>query len=127
MSVEEWRQAAGRRNDRLLAEGLESEDNSAAAVERELAEETGYDPGYVEYMAAVEPANGVADAVSHYQLAKECRSTAERISMTTSRSWSRRRGSMSCAKRPGWTIYDGRTRLGVLYGALFVDTAERNP
>ena len=76
--IEEWREPVKRVNYGLPAGGLEDEDDEpAAAVERELTEETGYEAGSVEHLTTVEPANGISDMVFHYFVAHDCTPTAE--------------------------------------------------
>jgi len=71
--IEEWRQAVGRVNRGLPAGGVEpGDDDLAAAAHRELAEETGHEAGSVEQLLSVEPANGIADSVHHYFVARDC-------------------------------------------------------
>ncbi|TKX47580.1 NUDIX hydrolase [Halorubrum sp. SD690R] len=92
--IDEWRQAVGRVNRGIPAGTMEPEDGAAgdggpacrepttAAVERaaarELAEETGYEADAFERLTAVEPTNGMANAVHHHVLATGCEPTAER-------------------------------------------------
>ena len=76
--VEEWRQAVGRVNRGLPAGTVEADDADLAAVaRRELREETGHEAGTVEPLQAVEPANGFANSVHHYFLARDCEPSAE--------------------------------------------------
>lgn len=76
--VEEWRQAVDRVSRGLPAGGVEpSDDGLGEAVDRELAEETGYEPGDVEHLVSVAPTNGVADSVHHHFVATDCTPTAE--------------------------------------------------
>jgi len=127
--IEEWRQAVGRVNYGLPAGSLESDDDDpATAVERELGEETGYEPGTVEHLTTVEPANGFSDAVFQYFLATDCTPTADRnldynesIAVETTTF-----DALVEAARED-ELRDGRTMLGVLYYALFEGDAERNP
>ena len=70
--IDEWRHAVRRVNRGLPAGTLDDGEDPETAAERELAEETGYRPGSVEHLTAVEPANGFSDAVFHYVLAREC-------------------------------------------------------
>jgi ADP-ribose pyrophosphatase len=76
--IEEWREPVKRINCGLPAGGLEPSDaDPAAAAERELAEETGYEAGSVTALTSVEQANGISDMVFHYFLAEDCTPTAE--------------------------------------------------
>ena len=119
--IEEWRQAVKRVNRGLPAGSVEPEDDAPAdAVHRELAEETGYEAGSIEHLTSVEPANGFADAVFHYFVARECEPTAERdldynesirVDTTTVE-------DLVADVREG-RLRDGRAALGVLYYALF--------
>jgi ADP-ribose pyrophosphatase len=76
--VEEWRQAVGRVNRGLPAGTMEAGEDVETAARRELAEETGHEAAGVERLTAVEPANGVANSVHHYVVARGCEPTAER-------------------------------------------------
>ena len=77
--VEEWRQAVDRVNRALPAGSAEPDDDDLDSVaRRELAEETGYEAGSLEYLFAVEPANGLLNSVHHYFVARDCEPTAER-------------------------------------------------
>ncbi|WP_436929422.1 NUDIX hydrolase [Halosimplex halobium] len=119
--IEEWRQAVGRVNRALPAGSMESEDTDPeSCVARELEEETGYLPGEVEHLTTVEPANGFADAVFHYFVARDCEPTGERdldynedirVEATTF-------DALVEAARED-ELRDGRSMLGVLYFALF--------
>ena len=72
--IEEWRQAVDRLNRGLPAGTTEPDDpDLAAAAARELAEETGYDAGSLSHLATTEPANGIANTVHHYFVARDCR------------------------------------------------------
>jgi ADP-ribose pyrophosphatase len=119
--IEEWRQPVRRVNRGLPAGGLEPEDDDPAdAVARELEEETGYEPGSVERLTSVEPANGIADMVFHYFVARDCTPSGHqnldynediRVDTTTF-------DALVEAARED-ELRDGRTMLGVLYYELF--------
>jgi ADP-ribose pyrophosphatase len=119
--VDEWRHPVRRVNRGLPAGGVEpGDDDPRDAVARELEEETGYEPGDVEHLTTVEPANGFADAVFHYFVARDCTPTGARqldynetieVATTTF-------DDLLAAARED-ELRDGRTMLGVLYYALF--------
>jgi ADP-ribose pyrophosphatase len=119
--IEEWRQPVRRVNRGLPAGSIEREDaEPEATVGRELQEETGYRPGRVEHLTSVEPANGFADAVFHYFVARDCTPSGEqnldynediRVETTTF-------DELVAGARDG-ELRDGRSMLGVLYYALF--------
>ncbi|WP_436911118.1 NUDIX hydrolase [Halosimplex marinum] len=119
--IEEWRQAVGRVNRALPAGSMESEDTAPeSCVARELEEETGYLPGEVEHLTTVEPANGFADAVFHYFVARDCEPTGERdldynedINVETTTF-----DALVAAARED-DLRDGRSMLGVLYFEVF--------
>ncbi|WP_435062447.1 NUDIX hydrolase [Halobaculum sp. EA56] len=76
--VEEWRQAVGRTNRGLPAGTVEDDDaDLATAARRELREETGHEADTVERVHTVEPANGIANSVHHYFLARGCEPAGE--------------------------------------------------
>ena len=76
--IEEWRQAVGRANLGLPAGTTEPEDDDLrAAARRELAEETGYEAASLDTFCTVEPANGIANTVHHYFVARGCEPTGE--------------------------------------------------
>ena len=78
VTVAEWRQAVGRTNRGLPAGTSEPDDaDLAATARRELTEETGFEAETVERLDAAEPANGIANSVHHYFVARGCRSTGE--------------------------------------------------
>ncbi|WP_135821222.1 NUDIX domain-containing protein [Halostella litorea] len=119
--VEEWRQAVKRVNRALPAGGLEPvDDDRDDAARRELAEETGYEAGTVERLTSVEPANGFADAVFHYYVARGCTPTGEQSldDDETIRVDTAAFDDLREAVRTG-ELRDGRSALGVLYYALF--------
>jgi ADP-ribose pyrophosphatase len=119
--VEEWRQAVGRMNRSLPAGNVESVDaDVAAAAHRELAEEAGCAAGSLTHLTTVEPANGFADAVFHYYVARDCTATAageqdaDEFIRTTTTPFE----DLLAAARTG-ELRDGRAMLGVLYYAMF--------
>ncbi|MFC6903701.1 NUDIX hydrolase [Halalkalicoccus tibetensis] len=75
--IEEWRQAVKRVNRGLPAGSIEPGEDREAAARRELAEETGYEAGEMEFLATIELANGLLDAVHHYFVAHDCEPTGE--------------------------------------------------
>ncbi|WP_128476473.1 NUDIX hydrolase [Halorussus pelagicus] len=119
--IEEWRQAVRRVNRSLPVGGMEPEDEDrAAAARRELREETGHEAESVEFLTSIEPANGVANSVLHFFVARECTPTAEqeldhnesiRVETTTVEELREH-----IAERE---IRDGRTTLGLLYYEAF--------
>ena len=123
--IDEWRHPVRRVNRGLPAGGLEPDDDDPAdAVARELEEETGYEPGSVERLTTVEPANGILDSVFYYFVARDCTPTGQqnldynediRVDTTTF-------DDLVAAARTD-DLRDGRTMLGVLYYALFEDGA----
>ena len=77
--IEEWRQAVGRASLGLPAGTVEPEDETLeAAARRELAEETGYEAASLDPAGTFEPANGIANTVHHYFVARGCEPTADR-------------------------------------------------
>ena len=118
--IEEWRQAIDRVTYGLPAGSLEAGDaDLLAAARRELTEETGYEAGTVEPLAAYEPANGLFDSVFHYVVARDCEATGEqaldhnesiRVDTTTFETLRERVLSGD--------LRDGRSALGVLQYAL---------
>ncbi|UPV75128.1 NUDIX hydrolase [Halorussus limi] len=123
--IEEWRQAVRRVNRSLPVGGMEPEDEDrAAAARRELREETGHEADRVEFLTSVEPANGIANALLHFFVARGCTPTAEqeldhnesiRVDTTTVEELREH-----IAERE---TRDGRTTLGLLYYEAF-GTAE---
>jgi ADP-ribose pyrophosphatase len=118
--IEEWRQAVGRVNRGLPAGNLEAGEDPAAAAHRELAEETGHEAADLEPLTTVEPANGFADSVFHYVVARGCEPTADqtldynesiRVDTATVE-------DLLDAARDG-DLRDGRSMLAVCYYALF--------
>jgi len=76
--IEEWRQAVSRVSFGLPVGGVEPEDADLSdAAARELAEETGHEADSVEPLLTVEPANGIADSVMHFFVARGCRPESE--------------------------------------------------
>jgi ADP-ribose pyrophosphatase len=119
--IEEWRQAVKRVNRALPAGSVEEGDaEPRAAVDRELREETGYEADSVEHLYTAEPANGYADSVFHYFLARGCTPTAsqdldfnESIRVETTDF-----DALLDAVREG-DLRDGRSAVGIMYYALF--------
>ncbi|WP_372911447.1 NUDIX hydrolase [Salinigranum sp.] len=113
--IEEWRQAVGRVSRGLPAGTTEPDDDDlATAARRELAEETGYEAGSVEPLLSSEPINGVANAVHHYFVARDCTPTGaqdldfnESIRVTTTPYDALLAGALD------GDVRDGRTLLGV--------------
>lgn len=117
--IEEWRQAVKRVNRGLPAGSMEPGEDREAAARRELAEETGYEAGEMEFLTSIEPANGLLDAVHHYFVAHDCESTGEQeldfnesIRVTTT-DWD----ALVEGTNDG-EVRDGRTVTGVLQYAL---------
>jgi len=120
--IDEWRHAVGRENRSLPAGNVEDGEPVAAAVHRELGEETGYAAGEIDHLASVEPANGFSDAFFHYYVARGCEPATgqeldvdETIDVVTASF-----DDLLEAVRTG-EIRDGRLAFGVLYCALFAD------
>jgi len=118
--IEEWRQAVGRVNRGLPAGNLEAGETPADAAHRELAEETGHEAASVSHLTTVEPANGFADAVFHYFVARGCEPTAgqsldadESIAVDVATF-----DDLLAAARDD-ELRDGRAAFGVCYYALF--------
>ncbi|WP_158055551.1 NUDIX hydrolase [Halorussus halophilus] len=119
--IEEWRQAVKRVNRGLPVGGMEPDDDDrSAAAHRELREETGYEADRVEFMTSVEPANGIANSLLHFFVARDCTPTAEqeldfdesiRVETTSMEELHQHVASGE--------IRDGRTTLGLLYYETF--------
>ncbi len=75
--IEEWRQSVERVTKSLPAGTVEESESPAEAVRRELAEETGYEPGSIRHLQTIEPSNGVTNAVHHHFVATGCERTRE--------------------------------------------------
>ena len=121
--IEEWRQAVDRVNRGLPVGGTEPDDDDLeAAARRELAEETGHEAEDLEPLVTVEPANGIADSVMHFFVARGCRPTAEqRLDHNESiRPLTLPFDDLLEAIRDG-EVRDGRTVLAVSYYRLFAD------
>ncbi|WP_224448779.1 NUDIX hydrolase [Haloprofundus salilacus] len=114
--VEEWRQAVGHVNRSLPVGGTEPEDDDlAAAARRELAEETGYEADSIDEFYVAEPANGIANSVHHYFVARGCEPTAEqRLDFNESIRPVTMEYEDLLAAVVDNEIRDGRTSLGVL-------------
>lgn len=119
--IEEWRQAVERVNRGLPAGGTEPGDaDLEAAARRELAEETGYEAGSLDSLVSVEPANGFANSVHHYFVARDCTPTAEQAldHDETIRVDTTSVDAMRDAIRED-DVSDGRTVLGLLAYQFF--------
>ncbi|WP_224268076.1 NUDIX hydrolase [Haloprofundus salinisoli] len=114
--VEEWRQAVDHVNRGLPAGGTEPEDdNLTTAARRELAEETGYEAQSMERFYVAEPANGIANSVHHYFVARGCEPSAEQeLDFNESIRPTRMGYEELLAAVVDNEIRDGRTSLGVL-------------
>ncbi|NHN59935.1 MULTISPECIES: NUDIX hydrolase [Halorussus] len=121
--IEEWRQPVRRVNRSLPVGGTEPDDEDlAAAARRELREETGHEADSVKLLTSIEPANGVANSVLHFFVARGCTPTAEQqldhdesIRVDTA-TFEALRDHVASRE-----IRDGRTTLGVLYYEAFAD------
>jgi ADP-ribose pyrophosphatase len=113
--IEEWRQAVGRVSRGLPAGTTEGGDaDLATAARRELTEETGYEAGTVEPLFSAEPINGVANAVHHYFVARDCTPTGEQeLDFNESIRVSTTPYETLLGDALGGRIRDGRTLLGV--------------
>ncbi|AUV83359.1 NUDIX hydrolase [Salinigranum rubrum] len=113
--IEEWRQAVGRVSRGLPAGTTEPDDDDLAdAARRELTEETGYEAGTVEPLLSSEPINGVANAVHHYFVARDCTPTGEQeLDFNESIRVSTAPYDDLLAQALDGSVRDGRTLLGV--------------
>jgi len=118
--IDEWRQAVERVNRGLPAGTVEPGDEElSTAARRELREETGYEADSVKRLMTAEPANGVANSVHHYFLARGCTPTAkqdldgdESIRVTTTDVDELRRAALDGELR------DGRAITAICYWSL---------
>ncbi|GAB3670656.1 NUDIX hydrolase [Halopiger thermotolerans] len=125
VSIEEWRQAVDRVNRGLPVGGVEPEDDDLeAAARRELREETGHEADELEPLVTVEPANGIADSVLHFFVARGCRPTSDqRLDHNESiRATTLAFDDLLEAVRSG-DVRDGRTVLALSYYQLLEATA----
>ncbi len=122
--IQEWRQAVSRVSTGLPVGGVEPTDaDLEAAARRELAEETGHEAETLDALTTVEMANGIADTVLHYFVARGCRPTAaqaldhnESIDVT-----SMAYEDLLAAVRDG-DVRDGRAVLALSYYELLDDS-----
>ncbi|SIR30783.1 ADP-ribose pyrophosphatase [Haladaptatus litoreus] len=123
--IEEWRQAVSRVSRGLPVGGVEPEDESLeASAHRELTEETGYEADRVSHLTTVEPANGIADSVLHYFVARDCvPSGKQELDHNESIRPSTTTFDALKEKIQSDSVYDGRTVLGILYYEAFSDRA----
>ncbi|WP_224333897.1 NUDIX hydrolase [Haloprofundus halobius] len=114
--IEEWRQAVGHVNLGLPVGGTEPEDDDfVAAARRELAEETGHEADSMEPFYVAEPANGIANSVHHYFVARGCEPTADQeLDFNESIRPTTMGYDDLLAAVVDNEIRDGRTSLGVL-------------
>jgi ADP-ribose pyrophosphatase len=120
VTIEEWRHAVKRINQGLPAGSMESGEDRKQAAHRELQEETGYEADELEHMTTVEPANGFADAVFHYFVARGCEPTAEQDLDHNETIQVRTTTLDALLKRAREDdLRDGRTAFGVCYYVLF--------
>ncbi|RRJ33471.1 NUDIX hydrolase [Halocatena pleomorpha] len=119
--IEEWRQAVHRVNRGLPVGSVEPTDEDlAAAARRELHEETGYTADQIEQLCTVEPANGIADSVLHFFVARGCvQADSQQLDFNESiQVETTTLEALRNAIRSG-EIQDGRAVLGVLYHDAF--------
>ncbi|MFC4436685.1 MULTISPECIES: NUDIX hydrolase [Natrialbaceae] len=121
--IEEWRQAVSRISYGLPVGGTESEDDDLeAAARRELAEETGHEAERLEPLVTVEPANGIADAVLNFFVARGCCPTAEQqLDHNESIRVTKLELEELVDAIGNGDIRDGRTVLAISYYRLFAD------
>ena len=77
--VEQWRH--GSQTVELETPGglMDNDETPEQCAQRELLEETGYQPGTLERLATVRPNPAIQDNLQHYILASDCRKVGEPV------------------------------------------------
>ena len=126
VTIEEWRQAVERINHGLPVGTVEpTDDDFEMAARRELLEETGHEATSIDPLVTVEPANGLADSVMHFFVARGCRPSAEqRLDHDESIRVTITELETLCESLVAGTIRDGRTVLALSYYLLTADETD---